>query len=253
MALFDAFLPRLASRGLMFPLGGSSNHFRTAALRKVRGWDAWNVTEDADMGVRLARHGYGVAVIASSTFEEAPTQVAAWIYQRTRWMKGYILTWWLHACRPRRLLREVGLRHFLVFNALVGGAPLSALALPVLIVCFSMHLPVPWSAHTAPHLAILHAANMAMGFGAVLWLALLGVRRRGARGYLGALVWLPAYWLLISLATARALVQLAGAPHLWEKTEHRLPRGVPHKGPKGAEAPPFEDAAAEVPEPYGSV
>ena len=74
----------LSERKLPLPLGGSSNHFRTATLRSLGGWDPYNVTEDADLGMRLARFGYGAAVIGSTTYEEAPARVAPWIRQRTR-------------------------------------------------------------------------------------------------------------------------------------------------------------------------
>ena len=87
---FDVFLPRLAALGLPLPLGGSSNHFRTTALRAVGGWDAYNVTEDADLGMRLARLGYRCGVIESTTYEEAPADARAWLSQRTRWFKGWM-------------------------------------------------------------------------------------------------------------------------------------------------------------------
>ena len=87
---FDVFLPGLAARALPLPLGGSSNHFRTAVLREVGGWDPYNVTEDADLGMRLARCGYRTDMIASTTLEEAPARVRPWLHQRTRWFKGWL-------------------------------------------------------------------------------------------------------------------------------------------------------------------
>lgn len=63
--LFDVLLPGLARHRLPLPLGGSSNHFRTAVLRATGGWDPYNVTEDADLGMRLARFGYLSTVVAS--------------------------------------------------------------------------------------------------------------------------------------------------------------------------------------------
>jgi cellulose synthase/poly-beta-1,6-N-acetylglucosamine synthase-like glycosyltransferase len=198
-------------------------HFRTAALRAVRGWDAWNVTEDADLGVRLARCGYAMATIASSTFEEAPNRLAPWMRQRTRWLKGYALTWWIHGCRPRRLMRDLGLWRFLVFNAIVGGVPLSALVLPVLVGDYAVRLYAGSAGGIVP-LSYVDAASLIVGFGAAAWLGVVGVRRRRLAGYLGAVAWLPLYWLLASAAAYRALVQLAAAPHLWEKTEHGLAR-----------------------------
>jgi cellulose synthase/poly-beta-1,6-N-acetylglucosamine synthase-like glycosyltransferase len=62
-ALFDVVNPGLARLRLPIPLGGTSNHFRVSTLRRLHGWDAWNVTEDADMGMRLARMGYEVATL----------------------------------------------------------------------------------------------------------------------------------------------------------------------------------------------
>jgi glycosyltransferase XagB len=88
--LFDVLNPGLAGLGLPLPLGGSSNHFRTEVLREVCGWDAWNVTEDADLGLRLARFGYGVGILPSSTQEEAPALIDAWLKQRRRWSKGWM-------------------------------------------------------------------------------------------------------------------------------------------------------------------
>jgi len=87
---FDIFLPKLAALGLPLPLGGSSNHFKTEILRKIGGWDAYNVTEDADLGMRLARFGYRSTVIDSTTHEEAPADVPRWLGQRTRWLKGWM-------------------------------------------------------------------------------------------------------------------------------------------------------------------
>jgi cellulose synthase/poly-beta-1,6-N-acetylglucosamine synthase-like glycosyltransferase len=65
---FDVFLRGLAALRLPFPLGGSSNHFRTGVLRKAGGWDSYNVTEDADLGIRLYRLGYRAAAIPSTTY-----------------------------------------------------------------------------------------------------------------------------------------------------------------------------------------
>jgi glycosyltransferase XagB len=89
-AHFDIFLPKLAALELPLPLGGSSNHFRTATLREVGGWDPHNVTEDADLGMRLARFGYRSGVIDSTTYEEAPANVCDWLGQRSRWFKGWM-------------------------------------------------------------------------------------------------------------------------------------------------------------------
>ena len=88
--LFDALLPFLSQLKLSFPLGGTSNHFRTRLLREVGGWDPFNVTEDADLGLRLARRGLRMAMLDSTTWEEAPNTWRVWQQQRTRWHKGWM-------------------------------------------------------------------------------------------------------------------------------------------------------------------
>ena len=130
---FDVFLPGIAALRLPLPLGGSSNHFRTATLRKVGGWDPYNVTEDADLGMRLARFGYRAAMIDSTTYEEAPARFRPWLRQRTRWFKGWMQTWLVHMREPRRLLRDLGLPGFLAFQLVVGGNALAALVHPLFL------------------------------------------------------------------------------------------------------------------------
>jgi glycosyltransferase XagB len=84
---------------LPVPLGGTSNHFPRAVLDAVGGWDPYNVTEDADLGIRLARGGWHVGVLASTTWEEAPPTFRVWQGQRTRWLKGWMQTYLVHMRR----------------------------------------------------------------------------------------------------------------------------------------------------------
>ena len=130
-ALFDAFNPGLAEIGSPLPLGGTSNHFRTSVLRDIHGWDAWNVTEDADLGIRLARLGYAVKDLPSSTLEEAPGTLGAWMRQRTRWMKGFVQTATSHSRKPRLLLRQLGIWKCFGALCLTWGIALSALVYPL--------------------------------------------------------------------------------------------------------------------------
>lgn len=120
-ALFDALLPALDRLRLPVPLGGTSNHFRMSALKWLMAWDPFNVTEDADLGMRLARSGYRCAMLPSTTYEKAPPRLSSWLRQRTRWLKGYVQTWLVHMRSPRRLWRELGPRGFLGFQTVVGG------------------------------------------------------------------------------------------------------------------------------------
>jgi glycosyltransferase XagB len=139
---FDVFLDGLSAMLLPLPLGGSPNHFRTSILRRVGGWDSYNVTEDADLGLRLARLGYRTEMIASRTHEEAPAQLGLWLKQRTRWMKGWMQTWAVHMRSPGRLLRELGLKGFVGMQLIVLGNVAAALLHPF----FLFGLLILWAA-----------------------------------------------------------------------------------------------------------
>ena len=221
--LFDVFLPAIAKRRLPLPLGGSSNHFRTAALRAVGGWDPFNVTEDADLGMRLSRRGYETAMIASTTYEEAPARLVPWLRQRTRWFKGWIQTWLVHMRAPRRLMRELGLGGFLAFQLLVGGTVLAALIHAV----FAILLAIGWLGSpfaglnqiaTVP--GSLYAVTLVAGYLTSGLLGAVGLARRGLAATAWWLVLMPLHWVLLSLAAWRAIVQLIRDPYRWEKTEH---------------------------------
>jgi glycosyltransferase XagB len=229
---FDVFLPGFSAMRLPLPLGGSSNHFRTAVLREVGGWDAWNVTEDADLGVRLARFGYRSVTFDSTTEEEAPATFKAWLGQRSRWMKGWMQTWLVHMRNPRRLWREAGPRGLLTLNILVGGNVLTALACPVLVIELAACLLnagtgiLPGWFFTGP-LAPLHFATIAAGFLSTVIVGLMGLARRGRLRIGWILLTTPLYWACLSLAAWRALRELWRDPYHWEKTEHGLGQSRP--------------------------
>jgi len=222
---FDVLLPGLARLRLPLPLGGTSNHFRTETLRAIGGWDAYNVTEDADLGIRLARFGYRSDVISSTTYEEAPARLGPWLRQRTRWFKGWMQTWNVHMRQPRRLLRELGIAGFLTFQLIVGGSALAALLHPLFMIglAYSMlaGLALAEGPAAATHWGMLGATAIA-GYAASAYVGLIGLRRRGLGASAWVLVLTPVHWLLLSLAAWRALYQLVAAPYLWEKTEHGL-------------------------------
>jgi cellulose synthase/poly-beta-1,6-N-acetylglucosamine synthase-like glycosyltransferase len=225
--LFDVFLPALAAWRLPLPLGGSSNHFRTSALRDVGGWDPYNVTEDADLGMRLARRGYTTAIISSTTYEEAPAQLGPWLKQRSRWFKGWLQTWAVHMRTPRALYRQLGLSGFLVFQLTVGGTALAALVHPFFAAALLYEVAVaapagPGDAGQA--FVMLHNATFFAGYIASVLLGLAGLARRKLLRHAHALLLTPLLWLLLSLAAWRGLIQLLRDPYRWEKTEHGLAR-----------------------------
>ncbi len=215
---FDVLLPGLDRIGVPMPLGGTSNHFRTAILRDIGGWDAFNVTEDADIGIRLAQFGYGVSMLDSTTFEEAPTRLGPWLRQRSRWMKGYLQTWLVHMRHPVALARRTGLSGFLSFQLFIGGALVFALITPPLWLTFFCTLmfsgPESDIGSLIPGSGLL-VANLLM-----TWLAVLAPRQRRWEGMAHYGLMVLVYWAMISAAGYRGLWQLFTRPFFWEKTEH---------------------------------
>ncbi|MDZ4689760.1 glycosyltransferase family 2 protein [Terricaulis sp.] len=215
--LFRELLPLLASLRLPFPLGGTSNHFRIDALRAVGGWDPYNVTEDADLGYRLARDRYAAAMIGPPTYEEAPITFRAWLAQRTRWIKGHMQTWLMLMRNPWRTLRELGLRGFLMMQLMLGGGLVAAfahgpLACIVLIAALS-----PYKLLSAADFT-LALAGLCVAFFAALTASAVS----GNFSHLRAALTMPAYWPLATIAAWRALFELVFRPHHWAKTAHGL-------------------------------
>lgn len=201
-------------------------HFRRSVLIASGGWDPFNVTEDADLGLRLARLGFRVGVLQSSTGEEAPDRLDVWLRQRTRWIKGYMQTYAVHMRSPRRTMAELGPFGFLAFQVVIGGYILSALVHPWVYVVLGADALLgdlllasddPIGA-AIEKLAIVNLAGGVIGAGGLA--AIAGARRGLAPSFL-LLATMPLYWLLASFAAYRAMLQLWRAPHLWEKTPHR--------------------------------
>ncbi|QUS37941.1 glycosyltransferase [Tardiphaga alba] len=224
---FDVFLRGLSAMNLPLPLGGSSNHFRTDLLRHVGGWDAYNVTEDADLGIRLARFGYRSMTFASATYEEAPIHLGAWLRQRSRWMKGWMQTAGVHLMHPRQLYRDLGWRKSIAVVLIAGGNALTALAYPLLLVeallwsISAQHNGDPIGLATNP-LILLHLTAICAGYISTVTVGLLGLRKRRQLRQAWILLLAPVYWGLLSIAAWRALWQLLREPHRWEKTQHAV-------------------------------
>ena len=222
---FDYMLPGLDAIRLPIPLGGTSNHFRTRALADLGGWDPYNVTEDADLGIRVSARGYRVGVINSTTMEEANTSIPNFVRQRSRWIKGYMQTSLVHARAPLALMRSIGPRAFLGFVLLIAGTPvvflavLPFVAITVLVLVFGNDL----MGQVLPPFAVwLCLFNFLIGNSIMVYLNMMGPFKRGAFSLVRWALLNPAYWVLHSIAAYKALWQLITKPHYWEKTEHGL-------------------------------
>jgi len=220
---FRVMLPGLQKLGLPLPLGGTTLFFRRAALESLGAWDAHNVTEDADLGMRLARHGYRTEMIDSVTAEEANcASLLSWVRQRSRWIKGYMMTWAVHMRDPVLLWRQLGPRGFLCFQVLFLGSVSQAALAPLLLSFWAMtfHLPHPMTGLVRPELAFAMICLFVLAEGVNLAIGLLGLRR--TRQPIHPL-WVPAlhfYHPFAALAAYKALWEMVTRPFFWDKTTH---------------------------------
>jgi cellulose synthase/poly-beta-1,6-N-acetylglucosamine synthase-like glycosyltransferase len=220
---FDLILPGLERFNIPIPLGGTSNHFKVKVLRELLAWDPFNVTEDADLGIRLYEKGYRVAIVDSTTFEEASCHVRNWVRQRSRWLKGYMQTLLVHTRQPLRLIRLTGLRGFLGFVFFIGGTVLSALFNPIFWMLYLVWLVLLSSGFDAvfpQYLLFISLFNLLIGNGAFMFLNMIAPLRRGWLRLIPFSLTAFGYWVLISVAAYKGLWQLLRRPFYWEKTQH---------------------------------
>lgn len=222
---FACYLPGLVSARGIVPLGGTSNHFRRDALAAVGAWDAFNVTEDADLGIRLQRKGYRIGVLDSLTLEEPNNDLVNWVKQRSRWHKGYLVTTLVHLRRPVSAWRDLGVRGITDLFLFVLGTPLLAVFNTVfwaLAVVYIVAQP-SFVEVTFPGYAFhLGALAWVLGNFTILYLTVATLWVVGRDDLLWAALLVPLYWVLMTIAAVRAVVQLVFDPFHWEKTTHGL-------------------------------
>jgi cellulose synthase/poly-beta-1,6-N-acetylglucosamine synthase-like glycosyltransferase len=229
---YDMLLPGMAGTRTIVPLGGTSNHFRVDALRRLGGWDPYNVTEDADLGVRIARARLSVMVLDSVTWEEAVARIPQWVRQRSRWIKGYIQTYLVHMRHPTQLLRQVGPRAFLDFQIMVGGSSFILLINPImwaLTVTYFLSKETPLAA-TIQSLfptALYYPALLCLLANFIFFYCQLYICvRRGYDDLARYTLLGPLYWILMSVGAWAGLISLLRNPHYWAKTEHGTSLGA---------------------------
>ena len=223
-AWWRVVLPGIARLGMVIPLGGTTLFFRRDILEQLRGWDAHNVTEDADLGVRLARHGFKTTLMPTVTYEEANFRAWPWIKQRSRWLKGFLITWCVHMRAPRRLIKEVGVIRFIGIQTLFFATFSQFIAAPLL-----------WS-FCLTFAGMVHPIETTLGTGVLMGLfsffvfaellniaiALKAVSGTEHRHLLPWAVTLPIYFILGTFAAYKALYEFIVIPFYWDKTQHGL-------------------------------
>ncbi len=220
--LFRGLLPWLSRRGAVMPLGGTSNHLKRKVLQEVGGWDSYNVTEDADLGMRLARFGYSVDVINRPTTEDAPENYKDWKTQRTRWFKGWMQTWLVHMRSPVQTSRQLGIGRFTLYLLYTTGLLLSALLHPLMLISLGWGVAQSITGYHDQNVmaaVIFNGMNLLTAYLSFHLLCNKTLRFEERRRY--SYLWgVPFYWILLSIAAWRAFFQMFTAPHHWEKTPH---------------------------------
>jgi len=228
---FDLILTGLQSLDAPIPLGGTSNHFKTYSLRHLKGWDAFNVTEDCDLGIRLTKQGFRTSMIDSVTLEEANCGFFAWFRQRSRWVKGYIQTYLVHMRRPHEFIRPSTKFHLLFFQLVVGGKIVSMWINPFLwsmtIAYFALRAQIGGFIESLYLLPIFYLGAFSLVFGNFVYFYnyMIGTAKKEQWDLIKYAFLTPFYWLMMSIGSWIALKQFAHRPHYWEKTRHGLHLG----------------------------
>ncbi|HLI07263.1 MAG TPA: glycosyltransferase [Ktedonobacteraceae bacterium] len=225
---FDLILPGLQKAKLAIPLGGTSNHFPTQALRALGGWDAFNVTEDCDLGLRLSWFRLKTVVVDSTTYEEANSRVKNWIRQRSRWIKGYMQTYLVHMREPLHYLRARRLRELFSLQVVIGGKTAILLINPLMWILLALSIPFhrqiasTFLALFPTFILYIGVVTLILGNFFYGYIYLLGCMKREQFELVKWMLLIPAYWVLTSVAACMALYELFTRPHYWQKTIHGL-------------------------------
>lgn len=225
---FDLVLTGLQTIHAPIPLGGTSNHFKTTALKKLKGWDSFNVTEDCDLGVRIAKKGYRTAIMDSITLEEANSHALNWFWQRTRWIKGYVQTYFVHMRNPFSFLIGDKKSHLLTFQLVVGGKVLSTLINPLLWILtllyflFRAHVGTFIESFFPTPVLYMGVFSFLIGNFLYMYYYMIGCVRHGHFSLVKYVFFVPIYWLAMSSAAWVALYKFLTSPHHWFKTQHGL-------------------------------
>ncbi|MCK0439353.1 glycosyltransferase [Gordonia alkaliphila] len=243
---FGTLLPGIMASRSPIPLGGTSNHFRRTLLDEIGAWDPHNVTEDADLGIRIAARGYRTEVIDSVTIEEANVDGINWIRQRSRWYKGYMQTWLVHMRHPLQLWRTLGAVQVYRFTMLLAGTPLIAcvnMAFWLILVIWISGEPTAIAALFPGPVYYLALISLVIGNSAMIYMNIVAIREERRPELFWSALIVPFYWVLMSIAAIKGMWQLITSPSYWEKTVH----GLTSSSTKNDEAADPDGAASAAP------
>lgn len=220
---YELIMPALDLYNMPIPLGGTSNHFKTKFLHEMLAWDPYNMTEDADLGLRIAQLGYRTKMLPPHTLEEAPVDFMNWLKQRTRWNKGHMQTLLVHNRNPLKLIKKIGIKNYLSFNFLIfGGISMSLSYITYTIIMLLTYLFDTKLEHAVfnEYVKMFGEVNLIMGTAVVVMMIFIASLRAKLYDLCFYSFASPFYWLFIGMACYRALFQLIFQPFKWEKTQH---------------------------------
>ena len=223
-ALFHVWIPFLTRLELPFPLGGTSNHMRRAPLDAVGGWDAFNVTEDADLSFRLAANGHVIGYIHPPTEEEAVSRLPDWRLQRARWMKGYIQTWDVHMAKPFAPGGLRGCLRFLTLQLTLGVTLLSVLFYTPVMLGLPIFATVLWWVNVPLDIGLTYSLTFLVSISIGCLIGITGAHRAGKSRLIRPAANMPFYWLLLFTPALRAFSELRSKRFHWHKTQHGVSR-----------------------------
>ncbi len=225
---FEFYLQGLDYINAPIPLGGTSNHFRKKSLDELGRWDPYNVTEDADIGIRLARSKMKTEMIDSYTYEEATQNVKSWIRQRSRWYKGHLQTYLVHMRYPRKLLKDLGTEQFLKFQLTFGAGIFVPIINPILwaLTVITLLMPLTFSGLIPNYVQWIGLFNLIAGNISYLLIYVIACVKLKKYRLTPLAILMPAYWALVSVASWRGLIQLIKNPFYWDKTSHGVSKAT---------------------------
>lgn len=224
---FEIMLPNLYKYGMIIPLGGTSNHFKTKELCKIGGWDSYNVTEDAELGFRIGIKNYKTYLIDSITLEEAPLTLKSWSIQRSRWIKGYLQTYLLYL-KNIRVKADFSIKQNIGFHFFVGLPMLSFMLLPALAFIMAWSLKFGGSLlinfEIIKLCKVLGMINLGLMIFLPMIIAILVFKKSKWQAEIFSIINYPFYWFLHTISSYRAIYHLFKMTYYWDKTEHGLTR-----------------------------
>jgi cellulose synthase/poly-beta-1,6-N-acetylglucosamine synthase-like glycosyltransferase len=181
----------------------------------------YNVTEDADLGIRMARFGYKTDVITNTfTAEESPNSLYAWFKQRTRWNKGHIKTVLVN-CKTFASVKQLG---FVNFIQMFVGIGLGIFAMLMSVVSFcsgiailmhsKMGYSIFWEDVYLRVFSVLNIVFFILSPLPYLWIS----KNRSLRHFIKPALLIPIYFILQTVATFNAIYELIFKTHHWNKT-----------------------------------